>query len=139
MKIAAILLAAGVAGVTTNGIAFAQLAPQPDQSDGSQVSAPPPESVDAEIMQQARNRFSAPGSATRSAAVHAKSETVVDDMHDKAAILAAKTANATAAQMRERFAGNAQIAEKEKRPCADPPANPPTDGSALCTPGSHEN
>jgi hypothetical protein len=56
---------------------------------------------------------------------------------ERAATFASAAAGQSAAQLRARLPGNAQVAKAEGSLCDDPPASPPPDGAALCKPGEH--
>jgi small-conductance mechanosensitive channel len=92
--------------------------------------------VTADAISQAQNKLTASKSLldqinqakTRSLDIQA-------DIRATAALLSARTADKTAEQMRQSFAGNVDVANAERRPCADPPPSQPTDGPGLCQPG----
>lgn len=104
----------------------------------SSVSAEPT-SVDEAMLAQAKNRLGGPANlAAKIDAARSKADDLQTEMRTRAALMAAQSTNASVAKLRERFAGNAQVAQQEKKPCDQPPP-PPQDGTALCVPGAHEN
>ncbi len=64
-----------------------------------------------------------------------RSDQIQVAIRNKAATLVAKTRGKAAEQMRQSFAGNVDVANAERRPCADPPPSPSADGPGLCQPG----
>lgn len=122
-------MAVGIVGIST----FA-LASQPDPTPPSN------DQLTAEAVQQAQ--ATAKGRINLEEQIkkaQGKSDDVQSAMRARATLLAAQTSGATAAKMRERFAGNAQVAASEKKPCDTPPPTPPADGTALCVPGANEH
>jgi hypothetical protein len=75
--------------------------------------------------------------AEKVARAQAKSEEVQAIARERAATFASAAAGQSAAQLRARLPGNAQVAKAEGSLCDDPPASPPPDGAALCKPGEH--
>lgn len=132
-----IAMMATIATVTVGGVSLAtHLAAQEPAQEASEAR---PTSVDADILNAAKNRMSVPGLASKMEAARERGQTLEGDMRAKAAMMAADNTKANVDELRRRFSGNAQVAEKEKKPCDTPPPNPPQDGSALCVPGAHEN
>lgn len=138
--IMAAVATATIAGIT---LTTSHLAAQEPAQQGA--TSEPQMPSDAMIEQAKARLGGGPTNlAAKMDAARAKGETLESDMRNKAALMAAENTKANIEAMRQRFADNAKIAEHEKRlaekaPCADPPAVPPTDGSALCVPGAHEN
>ena len=89
-------------------------------------------------MEAAQAKIAGGGSiAEKVVRAQARSGEVEAMARQRAATFARSTVGQSAAQLRARLPGNAQVVNVEGKPCDDNATNPPADTSTLCKPGEH--
>jgi len=96
--------------------------------------------VTADAIKQAQDKLTG-GKSLQDQINQAKtrSDDIQVAMRARAALLSARATGKTAEQMRQNFAGNADVAKAERLPRQDSPRNPPADGADQCQPGAEES